>query len=1051
MKNFLIYRSSAGSGKTYTLVKEYLKLVLTDPTSFRGILAVTFTNKAAEEMKSRIIKNLEELSMNKNERLKNKLTSEGVKGDISSKAAMVLQKILHQYSYFSVSTIDSFFHRVIRSFAKELKLQLGFEIEMDLNIVLDKVVDELLDEIDADNELRKYLEEFVFHNIDEDKGWKFENSIKDISQELFKERYWIKRGNEEDLSESRDDMKQFIKTLFMIVSGFENRLVSFAEKAIKLIGDCGLEISDFKHNTASYFVKLANRDNYPDNFEPTKTVIEVAEGNGNWYTQKSTKKAAIEEAANNGLQKLLQDVVKTVNTELKKYISAAELIKTIYILGVFRDLLDKLKEYRDENRVMLISDTNNILTSVISSDNSPFVYEKIGNTYRHFLIDEFQDTSTFQWRNFLPLMENSLSENNFSMIVGDVKQSIYRWRNGNPKLLLSEVKKDLAGFEPLIKEEALDQNYRSRKALIAFNNEFFRHASTRLSEKADSEEGRLILDAYRDAKQLDDEAAEGGLVRIEFTYPDEEKDISSREVSINRMISCVERSLAGAYNQRDMMVLVRSKAEGREAAYFLTEAGYKVVSGDSLLLTNSPRVKLLVNLMKYISNPQNLLARAEVLYNYVTFIKRESSNFSGLHEVFIDHNNGNTGIFRKLLPREFFDENTDSIDPKFSNLNLYELAEDLVRIFQLNAGADTYLLRFLDMIKEYSTKYGTDVTAFAVWWDENKEDYSIIVPESEDAIKVMTIHKAKGLESPVVIIPFCNWDMNIRGGKDYIWAKSSISPFDSSPAYLVRASEKLRKSVFEKDYIDESVLTNLDNLNLMYVAFTRASELLFINIPSKGSNIYNTGKLISEVAEKSKAVKSCIINDEEIPKFTGGSEQALNLYKINKIISGLPGKNLTIKSVAKDMKLEDSEKLSAMKSRGIVIHKALSYINTPADIVAAIQKVLIEGLLKEDMVPEIRNEIEEIIKIPEVKMWFSGDMESKPEAELILPDGRVLRPDRVLLKNKKAIVIDYKSGSKSADHKAQLTGYSDALRLMGYTEIEKYLLYITAREVVKVT
>lgn len=1050
MKNFLIYKSSAGSGKTYILVKEYLKLVLGNPDNFRHTLAVTFTNKAAEEMKIRIINSLVEISGGRGEKLKEQLISEGIGGDIRQKAGDVLQKILHHYSYFSVSTIDSFFHKIIRAFAKELKLQLGYNVELDNDIVLNKIVDELLDEIGANMELTKYLEDYVFFSIDDKKGWNIDAKIKGLGDEIFKERYWIKKGNGTDLADSRVKMLNFIGTLFSIIKDFEGSMNDISSKAGKILEKFELRLEDFPYGKSGFMNYLMNKISN-DKYEPTSRVFDAYNNINKWHIKKSSPKVL--KAANDGLYELLNLAVDNYNNLFRKYKTAKELVKTIYILGIFNDLLDKLKDYRDENRLMLISDTNNILMKVISGDNSPFIYEKTGTIYKNFLIDEFQDTSTFQWKNFLPLIENSLSENNFSMIVGDVKQSIYRWRNGNMKLLLGEAREDLGNFDEVIHEKALSENFRSKREIIKFNNEFFKNASEKLAERIKTEDKDLITDSYKEVKQDFENSAEGGYINISFVNADEEDNSLVNERALNKLIETVKDVLNSGYKQRDILVLVRYRSEGSEAAHYLTEAGFKVVSNDSLLLTNSSKVKLLISLFKYISDYKNNLAKTEILYNYSVYIKNDDYE---LNEIFNDYKIQSSSLFTKKLPEEFFSQsNPGKLNSKFYSLNLYELTENLIRIFGLNDTTDAYLLRFLDIIHEYSAKNSSGITGFIEWWEENKEKYSIIIPEAEDAVRIMTIHISKGLQSPVVILPFANWEMDLKFNRDLLWASSDHPPFNSSSAFIVSASSGLRESYFEKDFNEESALTNLDNLNLLYVAFTRAEERLYAVVPEKGTNAYSAGKLIYEALHSGEEFSRYFVNPEEFEtgsktKYMPKKEKDSGTYMATGFISTDLRDKIVTMPLSKEVKLEKEKEYLQLKNRGIILHKALSYINVPDDAERAVAQLKIEGLITEENEEKLMNELMEILNVSEVKKWFSNDYEIKSESEIILPNGDIYRPDRVLLKDNTAILIDYKTGSENKEHIKQVNLYADALNQMGYKNITKYLFYVTARKVIKI-
>ena len=1046
MNNFLIYRSSAGSGKTYTLVKEYLKLVLNDTESFKNVLAVTFTNKSAGEMKSRIIEALTKLSRGEAAELKERLVSEGVKGNIESSSAFVLKNILHKYSYFSVSTIDSFFHKVIRSFARELKLQLGYNIELDQQAVLDKITDKLLDDAGIDSELTGFLEEFIYYSIDDEKGWKIDLKIKDLAREIFSERYMIRQGGAR-YPEGRTKLKEFIGTLFAIKNDFEGRMKLISTDAGNLIDEYSLAIDDFPYKRTGFMNYLINNI-ITGKFEPGQRAREASIDINKWFGKNS--KPAVKPAAEAGLYDLLVSAVENYDTNFVKYNTASQLIKTIYITGIFKDLTDKLKKYRDDNNVLLISDINNLLLNVISGDSSPFVYEKIGSFYRNFLIDEFQDTSTFQWRNFFPLIENSLSENNASLIVGDVKQSIYRWRNGNMKLLLEEVKNDLAGFNESIKEETLNTNFRSKKRIVEFNNIFFKTASEICTSEAPEEESAVITKAFADTAQIPADSSDEGYVNVKFYRNDPETEVTSREFSVAAMISNIKQLLLNGYRQKDIMVLVRNNSDAVEAAHSLIDARLKVVSSDSLLLTNSPKVRLLINIFKYIVDTNNVIARAEILYNYLIYIKNENI---GLNEIFTDHlkNENGSSLFNKFIPKGFFDERGGDVNNKLSGLGVYDLAEELITHFGLGDTADTYLIRFLDVLKKYSGENNSDLYGFINWWDDNKQDNTIIVPDEEDAVRVMTIHKAKGLQAPVVFIPFANWEFGLNANRNMIWVSSNEQPFDTLPAYFVKASSALQESYFASDYNEESALTYLDNLNLMYVAFTRAEEKLFIGIPQKGKESFNARKVIyetitnsPELAESFDAQNYLYENGFVNDKVKKSDKDSLyGSYRIGQMVSGNIFDKIIVKPEFENYVPENKRKLKELKNRGIIIHKALSFISNSnaGEIEKASQKLVLLGLITEEQRVDLTDELLKIMAIGKVKNWFDSENVMN-ERDIILTDGSIYRPDKVIINNDKAVIVDYKSGGKKDEHIKQIKRYGEILGEMGFKEIEMNLFYL---------
>lgn len=1058
MKNFLIYRSSAGSGKTYTLVKEYLKIALNNTADYRHTLAVTFTNKAAEEMKSRIISGLVTLSEGKNPLLEKTLKDEGVKGDIKTNSRTVLSSILHDYSNFSVSTIDSFFQMVIRSFAKELKLHLGYRVELETAAVLDKVVDEVFSGIGEDEKLTKYLENFTFQNIDDDKGWHVERNIKDLAGEIFKERYWQKkREAENDILDNRDNIQGYINLLYAIKNDFEKKLIAAACEALELIKRSGLEIDDFVNKAkgvAGYFRKMSLKETYSDitKIEPYAVCLKIINENAAWYSQTSKKKAQIDKAVNDGLGRLLEDMLTYHEMNRKKYITVRVLIKTIYTIGIFSDITEKVKNYRDENHVLLISDANNLLKEVINGDSSPFIYEKIGTYYKNFLLDEFQDTSTFQWQNLLPLILNSLGEQNFSMVVGDVKQSIYRWRNGNMMLLLRDIESDLSGFKESIEARNLDTNYRSRSNIIEFNNRLFESASENMASGAETGDADIIRQAYRETKQGSKPGSEGGYVKIEFIPYDKESEFKPAQLAGKKTIETVTRLTEEGIQQGDILILVRNNNEIRTIAMLLSLAGFKAVSDESLLLINSPKVKLILSMFSYITDRKNKLAKAELLYNYLKFVKgsSEEDDLIFRDHLFLDK------IFNTEMPDELFSNKQDGkINLSLSRKNLYELTETLVSIFGLNLNPDLYLTRFLDVVHEYTSVYNNNIAGFLDWWDENSSKYSIVIPSQSDAIRVMTIHKAKGLESPVVIVPFANWDTEISGSRDLIWVSSDEKPFNASSSFLVKASSDLKESYFSDDYANEYILTKLDNLNLMYVAFTRAEERLYVISPQKGNNSKNINRLLNDLFFSDERLaqlkKSGNIFEFGAPgeiKKTGHAQGMQNIIPVQ-IVSTGENKKAVIKPLHGNIRFDKAESYNESVNKGLLLHKALSYIKTADDIHSAVEMLKLHGLITENFAKDIEAELVKIVNDKRITEWFKKDSEIRTEAEILAKEG-IFRPDRIVMDGNDLTLIDYKTGKENKKHSEQMKKYSAVLNEAGYRITGAYLLYLDNLNIVKV-
>ncbi len=1078
MNALKIYKSSAGSGKTFTLVKEYLRIVLEFPEDYKHILAITFTNKATAEMKSRIVDSLVELSERRNEFLENILQLELPKIDIEQQAKKALGLILHDYSSFSVCTIDSFFQKVMRSLAREIHLPLRFEVEMRKDEVIEQITEKLLNDVGKDAELTEWLSDLVLQKLDDEKNWNIEGDIRFIADQLFKE----KSIGDESLS--REKIRTVFKQLHTIKKNFESNMKALGDEAVVMIESNGFTSADFTQKdrgVAGYFYKIRS-NNGTEKYKPNSHVLKAAESADNWIPKSSQRKNELIGLVESHLQKHLQKILKFLDEKFPIYTGAIEALKKIYVLGLVNDLQKKLSEYREEKSTVLISDTPKILQSFISTDDAPFIFEKTGNRYKHFLIDEFQDTSDLQWKNLLPLIINSLGSGNFCMVVGDAKQSIYRWRGGNMNLLARELRKELQPFNSIIKEENLSTNYRSRLNIIEFNNAFFSGVASVVNRELELKENTLLHLVY--SEDVQQEVAlknnSGGFVNVQFLEAEKpiygEDALRWKDKALNKMLEVIHESLKQNFSMSDLTILVRNNQEGNDVADFLFEHGItKILSPDSLLLSRSSIIRFLLNVFRFLSDNNNQLARSELLYYY--FVHLSNQENKNLHSLFINQSrtgkrkskSGNTlfdttsfddTYFNKILPREFTEHLL-----YLGKLPVYELSEQLIRIFGLNKKPDAYIQRFQDLVLEFATKNNSSLTGFIQWWDESEtvRNCSVTIPENEDAIRIMTIHKSKGLQFPVVIMPFSDWKL-LPDNRDLLWVSSEEKPFDELGMFPLSPSKKLLDSCFSDSYRDEITSAVIDNINLLYVAFTRAEEQLYIFCPGdKEGDLNTTGKLIIRVIQQHTGWNTNLKDVEETDSsekiFTLGekyfhtknekkkkqSSFTLNHYPSNKWQG-----RIGITTHSKDLvELIQSPKNSKI-NYGILVHKILSEINSEVDIEKTISKYYFEGLFSEDEKKNLEQEIHLLLAIPEVKYFFSSEWSVKSEREIILPDREILRPDRVLTKGNKAIVIDFKTGKELPSHIKQISRYAEILSSMNYTEVEKYLVYVNEKMVKKV-
>ncbi len=614
----------------------------------------------------------------------------------------------------------------------------------------------------------------------------------------------------------------------------------------------------------------------------------------------------------------------------------------------------------------------------------------------------------------------------------------------------------------MLEDKYLDKNFRSRKEIVAFNNSFFTKASVRLVESRQNNFSAYITNAYSDVSQKSS-GGTGGYVNVAFIRKNKDDELSTTEKANLKILEFVQSVLKDGFRLKDILILTRRNSEGSEVASLLMDNGYKVVSSESLMLVNSPKVKLIISLLEYIIDHKNVIAKTEVLYNLVNLKNKEVSP----DKIFSDHREGRSQLFNSLMSVEFFKSDEISgksdysrINPELNNLTLYELAERLIGIFKLNEPGDSYLLRFQDIILEYMRENNSDITSFISWWEENKNksEYSIIVPGHEDAIRVMTIHMAKGLQSPVVIIPYANWNLDIDTFRDLIWVSNEdISPFNQS-VFPVRAVTDLSKSYFARDYEEEIALTNLDNLNLIYVAFTRPIDRLYIIVPEKKiPNKYDAGKLIEEIVAKNPDFNKDYYSMYDFfetgikkPYSKTEAEDLIKPESLSEYISTDWFSKIVILPKHRSAGLFIASPAFSKAKRGLLMHEILANIRTAGDLDSAIRTAQTDGILTEDEKEQIKNEIEKVINMNETKDWFSGNWEVKTEADILLPEGKTIRPDRVMIKDANAVIVDYKTGKKSDLHIEQLYNYANVLKQAGFKQVEKYILYLDETEIVKI-
>ena len=1071
-----VYKASAGSGKTHRLTAEYLRLLFKNSYSYKHILAVTFTNKATDEMKNRIIKELANLALGNDSDYISLLSTEYKLNEeqVRQRAKDTLIHILHDYSAFSVSTIDRFFQQTMRAFTREIGLGGGYNVELDTEKVLNEAIDSMLSDLErSDNkQLLDWLIRFSEEKVENGETWNIRSDIQALSSEIFKESYKaFSLKVQEDIA-NKTLMDDYKKMLHAYIHTFEKTSQQIGEKAINIVDRFGLNLEDFKGGARSpfkSFLKWAKGDIA----EPTATFGKLENEISNWYTTKidNETKTKIEEAYNSGLNNCVCDIIAHYS-DSRMYQTAYEINRYFFTLGILGDIDRKIREYTAENNVMLIADTTELLNQIIQGNETPFIYEQVGTHTNHYMIDEFQDTSRMQWQNFFPLVQNSLADGNENFIVGDVKQSIYRWRNSDWKLLDEQL--DIDFRIEGIKRETLDTNWRSAYNVINFNNAIFVQGAKLLQNTynkvlPEDEEESLqkyatrIEKAYNEvyqhtpASKLDN----AGHVKLEFIDTEE---YNWQERVLELLPSQIEELQDKGYKLKDIAILVRTKKEGAEVANRLLEYKeqnpnskyrYDIISDEALYVNNAKSIKLIIALLKYLRNPYDSSLKVLAVYEYFKYYNQLKAE-DALQKYFSEKDD---------LPQEI----ANALE-RIKELPLYEMTEEVFALFRnaMDTDEQIYIQSFLDMVLDFTVRYSSDLDAFLNWWDESGIKKTIFTPDGQDAIRIMTIHKSKGLGFNVVLLPFCNWEIDHKLST-ILWCNPQITPFDMLHLVPVKYSQKLKNTIFENEYFNERLHAYIDNFNILYVAFTRAKNELLIFAPRpKREDVVNISSLLwncvkypsmdENINEPEFELEDLIQSfDEEAGILDLGQDYRPTVQKKE----SLANEEISIDTLS-SISFDDRLKLvlnnkyfftdSGKRDYGTLMHEIVSQVNTTKDIEEAVESYYISGDITKEQKEELKSLLYDYLSNETISKWYSDEYRVLNEVQILLPNGKFIRPDRVMIKDGAIVVIDYKFGEKeSKKYIRQVKYYADQIRKMGYKNVEGYICYIRLGKIVNIS
>ena len=1094
-----VIKASAGSGKTHRLTGEYLHLLFAKPNNHRHILAVTFTNKATDEMKSRIVEELHRLASGGTSTFLNNLTQSFSLSEAQARgrARSILETILHDYSAFSVSTIDRFFQQTLRAFTRESGLTGGYAVELDEESLLTEAVDLMFAELNQpeNKKLSEWLLQFMQANIEEGKSWKVDRQVVTLGMQLFNETYKTLSKKTQWTIDNKKQLEGYRKELYRIVTSYESKVKEAGKKGVELIKVHGLQPSDFRGGARSQFYRF---ERYASGEIPdiTPTFLSFADNLEGWYTKTTNPAivANITKAYHGGLNDVVKEIIYLHENNVH-YNSAISILQNFYTLGILTDIKNRLQALQRENNVLFLSDTTELLNEMIGEADSPFIYEKTGTRVQHYMVDEFQDTSRMQWENFRPLIDESLASGNFNLIVGDVKQSIYRFRNSDWRLLGEQVNVD---FQPeRIREHLLDTNWRSDANVVRFNNAFFANAAHHMQNDFNKTveplldevpENKQIEDAYADVIQqvAPNKSDHEGQVKVTFLKNDKESDW--REEAMKRLPLELEELQEQGFTLKDIAIVVRWNNEAVQVAETLlaykeqrpdSPYRYDIISNEALLIGSARSVKAVIALLRHFQNPGDDTRRMMALYEFYRFVHRATPEEALLN-------------YREKHPGEFPEAIRKDIERLYT-LPFYDMIE---RFFALTSDAisekeHAYVQAFLDLLLQFKTDASADRNSFLEWWDEKGYKRALFSPEGQDAIRIITIHKAKGLGFGAVILPFVNWSVDHSPNHtNIIWCKPGAAPFNAIPALPLKYGKRLANTIFRGDYLEEKWLTYIDNLNLLYVAFTRAKHrlIIFAPTPAKPETISKVSDLLWRSIEEAAPTR---LGDEDHPLladyFTRGEEESLLEYgsanqreqegvnaPLDKLQPTSQPKPVTAPwsmpepssaSVAPRIKhpagtarwhstpFDERLKLrldsigffsdDGSRDYGKTMHDIISHVKTIADIPYAVERKIAEGELPES---ERANKVEELtcsLTIPEVADWYTGKYTVLNENQLIHPGARISRPDRVMLGEQEVIVADYKFGkSQDPKYNRQVRRYVDTIKAMGHQQVKGFLFYV---------
>ena len=1037
-KPLVVYKASAGSGKTFTLATEYIKLLVHNPLNYRSILAVTFTNKATEEMKMRILSQLygiwKQLPDSDSYAQKVQEETNLPMETIRQRSGEALHLLLHNYTGFRVQTIDAFFQSVLRNLARELELTANLRVGLNGDQIEELAVDQLIDQLKHTDMMLQWLLHYIMDSIQEDKSWSnndekktsFIHEIKHFGKTIFRDYYKEHRNELNEKMTEEGFFEQYTTTLRQIREDTKERMLTIASTYFDTLEQEGFIVTDIKNGArgvSSYFQKIKNGQ-----FDPSvlnATALKAMEAPENWYKKDHPRAEELHILADQVLIPMLRYTEEEREKQWNLYQSAQLTLRHLNNLRLLHSIEQKVKDLHEEANIFLLGNTHHLLHALIQDQDSPFIFEKIGAQLRHVMIDEFQDTSTVQWQNFKVLMRECMSHaGSENLIVGDVKQSVYRWRSGDWRLLNNI---DQQFSSEMMEIRPLQTNYRSERNIIAFNNAFFTAAARQeqedLSER-DPVGAQQLKDAYTDVcQQIPDHRESYGYVEIRLLPA-----TNYRERTLEQLTETVGTLIEQGISPDKMAILVRTNDNITLIAdYFAQQMPeINIVSDEAFRLDASVSVRLLIDALRLLTHPADLLTKAQLVKTYHREVLGEDSSDSFL-------------LLRNINPDDLLPASYIAHFDELLMLPLYELVERLYAIFELHRLKDqsAYICAFYDCLTEFTMENSTGIDAFIETWELELHQKTIQSDELH-GIRILTIHKSKGLEYDHVLLPFC---------------ELPVAPIDYSSKMLVTS--------YEKDYLNEHLQLTVDNLNLLYVAFTRACKNLFVIGKRKAKNCRSAiiEKVLPEL-ELDGMVLEGIEDEQAAIFFSYGTlcvhqekqQQQLSL-EIETFDSKTEFRQSNKSQQFVQANEEEEDQQQGYVKMGSILHHVFSTIHTVADIDVALRQLEQEGILYDDEITaaKVSSMLRKRLESPRVKEWFSDKWTLYNECSILYTDadGHVCerRPDRVMSDGQRLVVVDFKFGHPRPEYQEQVREYMTLLQQMGHHQVEGSIWYVYSNQI----